>query len=94
MIDIDVLKRRMLGSPEGARTFAAFLRTRLPNLYVEPSTGGKGQHAYLLVRKLGYSAEGSIKHNSRCAITQPGAGDWKPLAHRAVALLLVVMPTV
>jgi hypothetical protein len=57
MIDIDVLKRRMLGSPEGARTFAAFLRTRFPSLYVEASTGGKGQHAYLLVRKLGYSAE-------------------------------------
>jgi hypothetical protein len=57
MIDIDVLKRRMLGSPEGARTFAAFVRTRFPNLYAEPSTGGKGQHAYLRVRKLGYGAE-------------------------------------
>jgi hypothetical protein len=57
MLDIDVLKRKMLGSPEGARKFAAFLRTRFPNLYVEASTGGKGQHAYLLVRKFGYSAE-------------------------------------
>src|SRR6516165_8060668 len=53
MIDIDVLKGKMLGSPEGARKFAAFLRTWFPNLYVEASTGGKGQHAYLLVRKLG-----------------------------------------
>jgi hypothetical protein len=57
MIDVDVLKSKMLGSPEGARKFAAFLRTRFPNLYVEASTGGKGQHAYLLVRKLGHSAE-------------------------------------
>jgi hypothetical protein len=57
MIDIDVLKRKMLGCPEGARKFAAFLRTWFPSLYVEASTGGKGQHAYLLVRKLGYSAE-------------------------------------
>jgi hypothetical protein len=57
MIDIDVLKRKMLGSPEGARKFAAFLRTWFPSLYVEASTGGKGQHAYLLVRKLGHSAE-------------------------------------
>jgi hypothetical protein len=68
MIDIDVLKRRMLGSPEGARTFAAFLRTRFPDLYVEASTGGKGQHAYLLVRKLGYSAEEvkvALKHLER-----------------------------
>jgi hypothetical protein len=60
MIDVDVLKRKMLGSPEGARTFAAFLRTKFPNLYVEPSTGGKGQHAYLLVRKLGFTAEGFV----------------------------------
>ncbi len=65
MIDIDVLKSKMLGSPEGARKFAAFLRTRFPNLYVESSTGGKGQHAYLLVRKLGHSAEevkAALKH--------------------------------
>ena len=59
MIDVDVLKSKMLGSPEGARKFAAFLRTRFPNLYVEASTGGKGQHAYLLVRKLGHSARRS-----------------------------------
>jgi hypothetical protein len=57
MIDIDVLKSQKLGSPDGAKKFAAFLRTRFPTLYVEASTGGKGQHAYLLVRKLGYSAE-------------------------------------
>lgn len=68
MIDIDVLKSKMLGSPDGARKFAAFLRTWLPNLYVEASTGGKGQHAYLLVRKLGYSAEEvkkALKHLER-----------------------------
>jgi hypothetical protein len=57
LIDIDVLKSKMLGSPEGARKFAAFLRTWFRNLYVEASTGGKGQHAYLLMRKLGRSAE-------------------------------------
>jgi hypothetical protein len=60
-----VLKRKMLGSPEGASKFAAFLRTWFPKLYVEASTGGKGQHAYLLVRKLGYSAEevkAALKH--------------------------------
>ena len=65
MIDIDVLKTKMLGSPEGAKEFAALLRTRFPNLYVEASTGGKGQHAYLLVRKLGHSAEkvkAALKH--------------------------------
>ena len=65
MIDIDVLKTKMLGSPEGAREFAAFLRTKFPNLYVEASTGGKGQHAYLLVRKPGHSAEevkAALKH--------------------------------
>ena len=65
MIDIDVLKTKMLGSPQGARKFAALLRTRFPNLYVEASTGGKGQHAYLLVRKPGHSAEevkAALKH--------------------------------
>src|SRR5262249_12135174 len=65
MIDVDVLKGKMLGSPEGARQFAALLRTKLPNLYVEASTGGKGQHAYLLVRKLGHTAEevkAALKH--------------------------------
>jgi hypothetical protein len=55
----------MFGSPTGARQFAAFLRTKFPTLYVEDSTGGKGQHGYLLVRKLGYSAEevkAALKH--------------------------------
>jgi hypothetical protein len=68
MVDIDVLKSRMLGSPEGARKFAAFLRSWFPNLYVEASTGGKGQHAYLLVRKPGQSAEEvkkALKHLER-----------------------------
>jgi hypothetical protein len=68
MIDIDVQKSKMLGSPEGARQFAAFLRTRFPNLYVEASTGGKGQHAYLLLSKSGHSAEEvkkALKHLER-----------------------------
>jgi hypothetical protein len=68
MIDIDVLKSKKLASPEGARTFAAHLRTKFPNLYVEASTGGKGQHAYLLVRKRGHSAEevkAALKHLER-----------------------------
>jgi hypothetical protein len=75
MIDIDVLKSKMLGSPEGARKFAAFLRARFPTLYVEASTGGKGQHAYLLVRKLGYSAEEvkkALKHLERWLRQQKG----------------------
>ena len=65
MIDIDVLKGKMLGSPEGARHFAAYLRTWFPDLYVEASTGGKGQHAYLLVRKPGICAKevkAALKH--------------------------------
>jgi hypothetical protein len=73
MIDIDVLKRRMLGSPEGARNYAAFLRTRFPSLYVEASTGGKGQHGYLLVRKPGYSAEEvkvALKHLEKWLLQQ------------------------
>jgi hypothetical protein len=68
MIDVDVQKSKMLGSPEGARKFAAFLRTWFPNLYVEASTGGKGQHAYLLVRKPGHSVEevkAALKHLER-----------------------------
>ena len=31
MIDVDVLKSKMLGSPEGAREFAAFLRANYPD---------------------------------------------------------------
>jgi hypothetical protein len=65
MIDVDVLKTKMLGSPEGAKKFAAYLHTLFPNLYVEASTGGKGQHGYLLVRKRGYGAEevkAALKH--------------------------------
>jgi hypothetical protein len=65
MIDIDVQKKKRLGSPEGARIFASYLRTKFPTLYIEDSTGGKGQHGYLLVRKLGFSAEevkAALKH--------------------------------
>lgn len=51
MIDIDVLKARCLGSPEGALKFAEHLKSIWPDLYYERSTGGKGIHAYLILRK-------------------------------------------
>ena len=58
MLDIDVRKSLGLGSPEGALAFAEHLRrVRFPGLYFEPSTGGKGIHGYVLVRKLGNSAK-------------------------------------
>lgn len=57
MIDIDVLKSKMLGTPQGARKFAEYLKQYFPGIYFEPSTGGKGQHGYLLVKKRGRSAE-------------------------------------
>lgn len=57
MIDIDVLKSKGLGTPQGALDFADHLRrVRFPGLYFERSTGGSGIHAYLLVRKLGRTA--------------------------------------
>lgn len=51
MIDIDVLKAKGLGTPEGARKFAEHLRTIWPNLYFEVSTNGKGIHGYFILRK-------------------------------------------
>lgn len=51
MIDIDVLKAKCLGSPEGAKRFAEHLKTIWPNLYFERSTNGKGIHAYFILRK-------------------------------------------
>ena len=51
MIDIDVLKSKKLGSPEGALKFAEHLKSIWPDLYFERSTGGKGIHAYLILRK-------------------------------------------
>lgn len=51
MIDIDVLKSKGLGSPEGARRFALYLNHIWPNLYFEPSTDGKGMHGYFILSK-------------------------------------------
>lgn len=51
MIDIDVLKSKKLGTPEGALKFAEHLKSIWPDLYFERSTGGKGIHAYLILRK-------------------------------------------
>jgi hypothetical protein len=56
MIDIDVLKKLGLGTTEGAWKFAEHLKNLWPNLYFEPSTGGKGVHGYLVVRKPGHDA--------------------------------------
>jgi hypothetical protein len=47
MIDIDVQKTKGKGTPEGARAFAEHLRKKWPDLYVEPSTHGLGQHGYI-----------------------------------------------
>jgi hypothetical protein len=57
MIDVDVLKCRGLGTPEGALAFTNRLKTLWPGLYFERSTNGKGVHAYLLVRKKGVAAK-------------------------------------
>jgi hypothetical protein len=56
MIDIDVLKAKGLGSPEGARAFAAHLKAVWPDLYLEPSTGGQGVHGYFILWKKGTNA--------------------------------------
>src|SRR5207248_2384814 len=57
MIDIDVMKARGLGTPDGARRCAEHLAGLLPGSYWEPSTNGNGRHGYLLVSKEGYPAE-------------------------------------
>jgi hypothetical protein len=51
MIDIDVQKKLGLGTTEGAKKYAEHLKTFWPNLYFEPSTGGKGIHGYIVVQK-------------------------------------------
>lgn len=57
MIDIDVQKSLGLGTTAGAVAFAAHLKhTHWPDLYFEPSTGGNGIHAYIVVEKLGADA--------------------------------------
>lgn len=51
LIDIDVLKSKGLGSPDGAKNFAEHLKTIWPDLYFEPSTNGQGIHCYVIVYK-------------------------------------------
>jgi hypothetical protein len=51
MIDIDVLKSKGLGTPDGAKSFARHLNSIWPNLYFEVSTNGMGIHGYLILRK-------------------------------------------
>lgn len=58
MGDIDVLKAKGLGTPEGALAFVQHLKTTFwPDLYYERSTNGKGIHFYLLMRKVEVGAE-------------------------------------
>ena len=56
MIDIDVMKFKGLGTPEGARRFAAHLNSIWPDMYFEVSTNGKGIHGYLILWKRGSDA--------------------------------------
>ena len=54
MLDIDCHKS---GTPEGARTFAEYLKEKFfPNLYYEPSTNGNGIHGYVMVDKSAWTA--------------------------------------
>mgnify|MGYP005850395331 CR=1 FL=1 len=57
MIDIDVLKSKGLGTPDGARKFAEHLKTIWPDLYFEVSTNGKGIHGYFILWKRGSDAK-------------------------------------
>lgn len=57
MIDIDVLKYKGMGSPEGAKQFAEHLKVIWPDLYFEPSTNGNGMHGYFLLWKAKIGAE-------------------------------------
>ena len=57
MIDIDVLKSKGLGSPEGAKRFAEHLKQIWPDLYFEVSTNGEGMHGYFILRKSQIGAE-------------------------------------
>lgn len=58
MGDIDVLKAKGLGTPEGALAFVQYLKaTFWPDLYYERSTNGKGIHFYLLMKKSEVGAE-------------------------------------
>lgn len=54
MIDVDVQKSQKIGSSQGAKNFINFIKTNyFPDLYTEPSTGGKGQHGYILLEVTG-----------------------------------------
>lgn len=57
MLDIDVQKTLKKGSTEGAVAFVKHLKNIWPDLYFEPSTGGKGIHAYLVLEKHGQDAQ-------------------------------------
>jgi hypothetical protein len=59
MIDVDCHRK---GNLKGALAFASWLRAHhFPNLYYEPSTNGKGAHAYFLIDKSGFSIP-ALKH--------------------------------
>lgn len=58
MVDIDVMKSKGLGTPEGALAFARHLRqTLLPGMFFEVSTGGKGIQGFCLLHRRGLSDE-------------------------------------
>jgi hypothetical protein len=55
MLDIDV--REDQGTTDGAWRFAELIRSEmLPGLFLEPSTGGKGVHGYVVMKKKDISA--------------------------------------
>jgi hypothetical protein len=59
MIDVDCHRK---GNLQGALAFASWLRSHhFANLYYEPSTNGKGAHAYLVIDKSGFSIP-ALKH--------------------------------
>jgi hypothetical protein len=58
MGDIDFLKAKGLGTPEGGLAFVEYLKTTFwPDLYYEPSTNGKGIHFYMLMKKKDVGAQ-------------------------------------
>ena len=56
MIDIDVGKAQGKGSKAGAIKFAEALKGIWPELYLKPSTGGRGVHGFLLIDKRRHDA--------------------------------------
>ena len=61
LIDVDVMKARQLGTPEGAVAFIEYITTKacqkkygisFPNLFIDrSSTNGKGQHGFAIMVK-------------------------------------------